>query len=142
MVRFGSSGTEVTMHCLPHRRAPRLAATKLSKFEGSYHGLHDTALVQREAEETEYGDEKRAEFPFLAAARCTQRQPVDTWSWPASNNVKGVLRIAYQNISRSDCGNYSGNDHDECCACAFRSLVFSKVCENFATTNGALLDFR
>src|SRR5260370_488247 len=44
MVRFGSSGTEVTMHACRMARA----ATKRDKiltFEGAYHGLHDTALV-------------------------------------------------------------------------------------------------
>src|SRR5467141_1051591 len=44
MVRFGSSGTEVTMHACRIARAAT-GRDKILKFEGSYHGLHDTALV-------------------------------------------------------------------------------------------------
>src|SRR6267378_1274437 len=44
MVRFGSSGTEVTMHACRMARAAT-NRDKILKFEGSYHGLHDTALV-------------------------------------------------------------------------------------------------
>jgi len=44
MVRFGSSGTEVTMHACRMARAAT-ERDKILKFEGSYHGLHDTALV-------------------------------------------------------------------------------------------------
>ena len=44
MVRFGSTGTEATMHAV---RLARAAAGRdlLVKFEGGYHGLHDSALV-------------------------------------------------------------------------------------------------
>jgi len=44
MVRFGSSGTEATMHAV---RLARAAAgrDRIIKFEGAYHGLHDAALV-------------------------------------------------------------------------------------------------
>ena len=55
MVRFGSSGTEVTMHACRMARA----ATKrdrILKFEGAYHGLHDTALVSVKPKKEEYGD--------------------------------------------------------------------------------------
>jgi len=55
MVRFGSSGTEATMHAC---RIARAAAgrDKIMKFEGSYHGLHDTALVSVKPKPEEYGD--------------------------------------------------------------------------------------
>jgi len=44
MVRFGSSGTEVTMHAIRIARAAT-RRDKIIKFEGAYHGLHDAALV-------------------------------------------------------------------------------------------------
>jgi len=44
MVRFGSSGTEATMHACRIARAAT-GREKILKFEGAYHGLHDTALV-------------------------------------------------------------------------------------------------
>src|SRR5882724_8373904 len=56
MVRFGSSGTEVTMHACRIARAAT-NRDKIIKFEGAYHGLHDTALVSVKPKETEYGDE-------------------------------------------------------------------------------------
>src|SRR5258707_12941190 len=44
MVRFGSSGTEGTMHACRMARAAT-KRDKILKFEGSYHGLHETALT-------------------------------------------------------------------------------------------------
>src|SRR3984957_20858399 len=55
MVRFGSSGTEVTMHACRIARAAT-NRDKIIKFEGSYHGLHDTALVSVKPKAEEYGD--------------------------------------------------------------------------------------
>src|ERR1700676_114188 len=55
MVRFGSSGTEATMH------AVRIACAatgrdKLLRFEGCYHGLHDSALVSVKPKLEDAGD--------------------------------------------------------------------------------------
>ena len=44
MCRFGNSGTEVTMHSIRLARAAT-GRDKILKFEGGYHGLHDSALV-------------------------------------------------------------------------------------------------
>ena len=55
MVRFGSSGTEVTMHACRIARAAT-NRDKIIKFEGAYHGLHDTALVSVKPKAEEYGD--------------------------------------------------------------------------------------
>ena len=57
MVRFGNSGTEATMHSI------RLACAatgrdKIVKFEGAYHGLHDSALVSVKPHAPDYGDIK------------------------------------------------------------------------------------
>jgi glutamate-1-semialdehyde 2,1-aminomutase len=56
MVRFGSSGTEVTMHACRIARAAT-GRDKIIKFEGAYHGLHDTALVSVKPKAEEWGDE-------------------------------------------------------------------------------------
>lgn len=55
MVRFGSSGTEVTMHAC---RVARAATNrdKIVKFEGAYHGLHDAALVSVKPKAEDFGD--------------------------------------------------------------------------------------
>src|SRR3981081_2909506 len=55
IVRFGSSGTEVTMHACRMARAATMR-DKILKFEGSYHGLHDTALVSVKPKAEDYGD--------------------------------------------------------------------------------------
>src|SRR5437868_7626939 len=55
MVRFGNSGTEATMHCCRLARAAT-GRDKVLKFEGAYHGLHDTALVSVKPHAPEFGD--------------------------------------------------------------------------------------
>src|SRR5499425_1713489 len=55
MVRFGSSGTEATMHAVRLARAAT-GRDKILKFEGGYHGLHDTALVSVKPHAPDYGD--------------------------------------------------------------------------------------
>ena len=65
MVRFGSSGTEATMHACRLARAAT-GRDKILKFEGAYHGLHDTALVsvKPQAETTAISTRQ---LPFPAA---------------------------------------------------------------------------
>jgi glutamate-1-semialdehyde 2,1-aminomutase len=55
MVRFGSSGTEATMHAVRLARAAT-GREKILKFEGGYHGLHDTALVSVKPHAPDFGD--------------------------------------------------------------------------------------
>jgi glutamate-1-semialdehyde 2,1-aminomutase len=55
MVRFGSSGTEATMHSVRLARAAT-GRDRIVKFEGAYHGLHDSALVSVKPKEGEFGD--------------------------------------------------------------------------------------
>jgi glutamate-1-semialdehyde 2,1-aminomutase len=55
MVRFGSSGTEATMHSVRLARAAT-GRDKIVKFEGAYHGLHDSALVSVKPKAEEFGE--------------------------------------------------------------------------------------
>src|SRR4030088_3057879 len=55
MCRFGNSGTEATMHAVRLARAAT-ARDKIVKFEGAYHGLHDSALVSVKPHAPEFGD--------------------------------------------------------------------------------------
>jgi glutamate-1-semialdehyde 2,1-aminomutase len=55
MCRFGNSGTEATMHAIRLARAAT-ARDKILKFEGAYHGLHDSALVSVKPHAPDYGD--------------------------------------------------------------------------------------
>jgi glutamate-1-semialdehyde 2,1-aminomutase len=55
MVRFGNSGTEATMHACRIARAAT-GRDKILRFEGAYHGLHDTALVSVKPKQEDFGD--------------------------------------------------------------------------------------
>src|SRR6478672_9738799 len=57
MCRFGNSGTEATMHAIRLARAAT-GRDKIVKFEGAYHGLHDSALVSVKPHAPDYGDIK------------------------------------------------------------------------------------
>ena len=55
MVSFGNSGTEATMHAIRLARAAT-GRDKIIKFEGAYHGLHDSALVSVKPHAPDFGD--------------------------------------------------------------------------------------
>jgi glutamate-1-semialdehyde 2,1-aminomutase len=55
MIRFGSTGTETTMHAIRLARAAT-GREKIIKFEGAYHGAHDSALVSVKPHAPEFGD--------------------------------------------------------------------------------------
>lgn len=55
MVRFGSSGSEVTMHSLRLARAVT-GRSKAMKMEGGYHGGHDAISVSVKPKEGQFGD--------------------------------------------------------------------------------------
>ena len=59
MCRFASSGTEATMHAVRLARAAT-GRDKIIKFEGGYHGLHDSALVsvKPHSPQDDFGDIK------------------------------------------------------------------------------------
>jgi len=54
MLRFGSTGTEATMHAIRLARAAT-GRNKLIKFEGTYHGAHDSVLVSVKPHAPEFG---------------------------------------------------------------------------------------
>jgi glutamate-1-semialdehyde 2,1-aminomutase len=58
MVRFGNSGSEVTMHSLRLARAVT-GRSKIIKMEGGYHGGHDAISVSVKPKEGQFGDPER-----------------------------------------------------------------------------------
>jgi glutamate-1-semialdehyde 2,1-aminomutase len=54
-VRFGNSGTEVTMHAIRLARGVT-GRDKIIKMEGGYHGVHDTVMVSVKPKAEQYGD--------------------------------------------------------------------------------------
>ena len=55
MIRFGSTGTEATIHAIRLARAAT-GREKIIKFEGAYHGAHDSALVSVKPHAPEFGN--------------------------------------------------------------------------------------
>ncbi len=55
MVRFGNSGSEVTMHSLRLARSVT-GRGKIIKMEGGYHGGHDAVSVSVKPKEGQFGD--------------------------------------------------------------------------------------
>ena len=53
-VRFGNSGTEVTMHAIRLARG-FTGREKIIKFEGCYHGVHDSAMVSVKPKADKWG---------------------------------------------------------------------------------------
>src|SRR6201987_481797 len=87
MVRFGSSGTEVTMHACRIARAAT-GGDKIIKFEGSYHGLHDTALVSVKPKEDQYGSEDAPNS--VPGGGGVPKAAVDNVPVASFNNLKSV----------------------------------------------------
>lgn len=57
LVRFANTGTEATMHAIRVARG-YTGREKIIKFEGCYHGVHDTVLVSYKPPEDQAGDAK------------------------------------------------------------------------------------
>src|SRR6266849_11003961 len=87
MVRFGSSGTEVTMHACRIARAAT-GRDKIIKFEGAYHGLHDTALVSVKPKEDQYGSEDAPNS--VPGGGGVPKAAVDNVVVASFNNLKSV----------------------------------------------------
>jgi glutamate-1-semialdehyde 2,1-aminomutase len=56
-VRFGNSGTEVTMHAVRLARG-YTGRDRIMKFEGGYHGVHDSVMVSVKPKADKWGDPK------------------------------------------------------------------------------------
>ena len=56
-VRFGNSGTEVTMHAIRLARG-YTGRERIIKTEGAYHGVHDSVMVSVKPKAAQFGDPK------------------------------------------------------------------------------------
>ena len=65
-VRFGNSGTEVTMHAIRLARGAT-GRDRIIKMEGAYHGVHDSVLVSVKPKADQFGDSS-APRPVPASA--------------------------------------------------------------------------
>jgi glutamate-1-semialdehyde 2,1-aminomutase len=90
MVRFGNSGTEVTMHSLRLARAVT-GREKVIKMEGCYHGGHDAVSVSLKPSAEQFGNAERP-TPVISSAGVLQATADATLVAPF-NNLAAVERL-------------------------------------------------
>jgi glutamate-1-semialdehyde 2,1-aminomutase len=94
MVRFGNSGSEVTMHSLRLARSVT-GRPKIIKMEGGYHGGHDAVSVSVKPSEGQFGDPDRP-TPVVSSAGVLPGTSDATLITPF-NNLSAVERLFEEN---------------------------------------------
>jgi glutamate-1-semialdehyde 2,1-aminomutase len=90
MVRFGNSGSEVTMHSLRLARAAT-GRSKIIKMEGGYHGGHDAISVSVKPKGNEFGDPENP-TPVVSSAGVLKGTSDATLVAPF-NNLPAIERL-------------------------------------------------
>ena len=90
MVRFGNSGSEVTMHSLRLARAVT-GRSKIVKMEGGYHGGHDAISVSVKPKSSQCGDPENP-TPVVSSAGVL-RGTTDATLVAPFNNLAAVERL-------------------------------------------------
>jgi len=90
MVRFGNSGSEVTMHSLRLARSVT-GRSKIIKMEGGYHGGHDAISVSVKPKEGQFGDPDHP-TPVVSSAGVLKGTSDATLVAPF-NNLTAVERL-------------------------------------------------
>jgi len=94
MVRFGNSGSEVTMHSLRLARATT-GRSKIIKMEGGYHGGHDAISVSVKPKSDQFGDPENP-TPVVSSAGVLKGTTDATLVAPF-NNLPAMERLFTQN---------------------------------------------
>ena len=94
MVRFGNSGSEVTMHSLRLARAAT-GRSKIIKMEGGYHGGHDAVSVSVKPKAHEFGDPENP-TPVVSSAGVL-RGTTDATLVAPFNHLPAIERLFTQN---------------------------------------------
>lgn len=89
-VRFGNSGTEVTMHAIRLARG-YTGRDRIIKMEGAYHGVHDSAMVSVKPKAPQFGDPEQP-TPVPASAGVPAGTVENTLVAPF-NNLAAVERL-------------------------------------------------
>jgi len=93
MVRFGNSGSEVTMHSLRLARAAT-GRSKIIKMEGGYHGGHDAVSVSVKPKAHQFGDPENP-TPVISSAGVLKGTADATLVAPF-NNLPAMERLFAQ----------------------------------------------
>jgi len=89
-VRFGSSGTEATMHALRLARG-YTGRDRILKAEGGYHGVHDAVMVSVKPKPPQFGDPENP-TPVASSAGVPASTVSDTLVAPF-NNLAAAERL-------------------------------------------------
>lgn len=92
-VRFGNSGTEVTMHAIRLARGVT-GRDRIIKLEGGYHGVHDSVMVSVKPKPPQFGDAE-SPTPVPASAGVPAGTVQNTLVAPF-NNLPAVRRLFEQ----------------------------------------------
>lgn len=95
-VRFTNSGTESTMHAIRVARA-HSGKDKILKIEGSYHGVHDYALISKAAAREKLGHPERPSTVVESEGIpevITETVEVGPW-----NDLNAIEKILHENIN-------------------------------------------
>ncbi|HUY14608.1 MAG TPA: glutamate-1-semialdehyde 2,1-aminomutase [Terriglobia bacterium] len=87
-VRFGNSGTEVTMHAIRLARGAT-GRDRIIKTEGAYHGIHDSVMVSVKPKAPQFGD---AEAPT----------PVPSSAGVPSGTLQNTLVAPFNNLATAE----------------------------------------
>ena len=93
MVRFTQSGTASTMYALRLARA-YTNREKVLKIEGSYHGVHDYALVSKSPEPREWGHPDRPQRVVESAG--IPQAVTDTVAVAPFNDLEAIADILHE----------------------------------------------
>jgi glutamate-1-semialdehyde 2,1-aminomutase len=96
-VRFGSSGTEVTMHAIRLARGVT-GRDRIIKTEGAYHGVHDSVMVSVKPKAEQFGDPE-APTPVPSSAGVPAGTVQNTLIAPF-NNLPAVERLFQQHLNQ------------------------------------------
>jgi len=99
-VRFGSSGTEVTMHAIRLARG-FTGRDKIVKMEGAYHGVHDSVLVSMKPKPGTFGPEDRP--TAVPAASGVPMDTVKNTLVAQFNDLEAVERLFAENPRQIAC---------------------------------------
>ena len=108
-VRFGSSGTEVTMHAIRIARG-FTGRDKIIKMEGAYHGVHDSVLVSMKPK-LELVRRSRPAQPGTGLGRSSRRHGEEHAGGAVQRSQCG--RRSVRRESGPDRRRHRGTHHDE-----------------------------
>ncbi len=98
--RFANSGTEATMHAIRMARG-YTGRSKIIKFEGAYHGAHDTVLVSTKPPLRLVGHKSRPK-PVIGSEGIPPESYAHTLV-ATFNDLKGVRTLFEENLNQVAC---------------------------------------